>query len=83
MCLLSNTIKKCYTVIKPCCYCFCVFTNSFRVKSLYSGHVTMIAELTNPLQPTSWTATYYPRADDVGVFEAVYSFQFLLIIDKG
>ncbi|KAL3847724.1 hypothetical protein ACJMK2_018620 [Sinanodonta woodiana] len=40
-----------------------------RVRSLSTGRSSVISELTNPLQPTSWTATYYPRPDDAGTFE--------------
>ncbi|KAL3847722.1 hypothetical protein ACJMK2_018618 [Sinanodonta woodiana] len=40
-----------------------------RVRSLSTGRLSVISELTNPLQPTSWTATYYPRPDDAGTFE--------------
>ena len=42
----------------------------YRIKSVYNGHVTSISELSSPLQST-WSTIYNPRADDVGIFEAV------------
>jgi hypothetical protein len=55
---------------------FCRYTAQIlffvcRVVSERTGRETYIQELSNPLAPTTFKTTYYPRPDDAGIFTVV------------